>query len=298
MAMAALACDWSHERGIFFAPFCSTNVRFLRAVRQIVKIEKLGCGSAALGVLVFGRSGFAAGWGERAGWLRTKRRLSLRWSCSDTLGTSGRRGWNPLAPTHERVSRCQNSVTVCSGTCSSPGWSKGPAASMCGQFANWPPSTWSRPISSPSGTSRTTSFTSVMTWAWPRGPCADVRRAQVLLPQHARLPLAPVHPKKVRKPRRERLPDVRSDEDCRRLIATLEKPIYRGCFALIYAYGLRITEAVTLPVSTVTEADGPPRHRQAKQGACPPADRIDPPDAPRGLDVSSGQPVSRCGRAT
>ena len=47
------------------------------------------------------------------------------------------------------------------------------------------------------------------------------------------------------------MPDVRSDADCRRLIATLEKPIYRGCFSLIYAYGLRITEAVTLPVSAV-----------------------------------------------
>src|SRR5208282_5710682 len=81
--------------------------------------------------------------------------------------------------------------------------------------------------------------------------CADLRRAQVLLPQHARLRLASVHEKKVRRPRRERLPDVRSDEDCRRLIATLEKPIYRGCFTLIYAYGLRITEAVTLPVSAV-----------------------------------------------
>ncbi len=47
------------------------------------------------------------------------------------------------------------------------------------------------------------------------------------------------------------MPDVRSDEDCRRLIATLEKPVYRGCFTLIYAYGLRITEAVTLPVTAV-----------------------------------------------
>src|SRR5208283_3911714 len=80
---------------------------------------------------------------------------------------------------------------------------------------------------------------------------AHVRRAQVLLPQHARLRLASVHEKKVRRPRRERLPDVRSDEDCRRLIATLEKPIYRGCFTLIYAYGLRITEAVTLPITAV-----------------------------------------------
>ena len=35
------------------------------------------------------------------------------------------------------------------------------------------------------------------------------------------------------------------------LIATLQKPLYCGCFTLIYAYGLRITEAVTLPVSAV-----------------------------------------------
>jgi integrase/recombinase XerD len=47
------------------------------------------------------------------------------------------------------------------------------------------------------------------------------------------------------------LPDVRSDEDCRRLIATLEKSLLRGCFTLIYAYGLRITEAITLPVTAV-----------------------------------------------
>lgn len=47
------------------------------------------------------------------------------------------------------------------------------------------------------------------------------------------------------------MPDVRSDKDCRRLIAALEKPVYRGCFTLIYAYGLRITEAVTLPVTAV-----------------------------------------------
>lgn len=47
------------------------------------------------------------------------------------------------------------------------------------------------------------------------------------------------------------MPDVRNDADCRRLIAAIHKPLYRGCFTLIYAYGLRITEAVTLPVSAV-----------------------------------------------
>jgi len=47
------------------------------------------------------------------------------------------------------------------------------------------------------------------------------------------------------------LPDVRSDADCRRLIGTLRKPIYRGLFTLIYAYGLRINEATGLPVTAV-----------------------------------------------
>jgi site-specific recombinase XerD len=63
--------------------------------------------------------------------------------------------------------------------------------------------------------------------------------------------VAVVHEKKVRKPRQKRLPDVRSDDDCRRLIATLQQPLYRACFALIYAYGLRIGEAITLPVQAV-----------------------------------------------
>jgi integrase/recombinase XerD len=31
----------------------------------------------------------------------------------------------------------------------------------------------------------------------------------------------------------------------------LEQPIIRGCFTLMYAYGLRIAEATTLPVSAV-----------------------------------------------
>ena len=35
------------------------------------------------------------------------------------------------------------------------------------------------------------------------------------------------------------------------MIGALEKPVYRGCFTLIYAYGLRIGEAITLPVTAV-----------------------------------------------
>lgn len=44
---------------------------------------------------------------------------------------------------------------------------------------------------------------------------------------------------------------MRGDDDCRRLIATLREPLYRACFALIYAYGLRIGEAIALPVTAV-----------------------------------------------
>lgn len=44
---------------------------------------------------------------------------------------------------------------------------------------------------------------------------------------------------------------MRSDADCRRLIGALRKPIYRGLFTLIYAYGLRINEATGLPVTAV-----------------------------------------------
>ena len=35
------------------------------------------------------------------------------------------------------------------------------------------------------------------------------------------------------------------------MISTLKKPVYRGCFTLVYAYGLRIGEAITLPVTAV-----------------------------------------------
>ena len=55
----------------------------------------------------------------------------------------------------------------------------------------------------------------------------------------------------MRKPRYIRLPDIRTDDDCRRLIATLKKPVYRGCFTLVYAYGLRIGETIKLPVTAV-----------------------------------------------
>ena len=118
----------------------------------------------------------------------------------------------------------------------------------------------------------------------------------------------PLFTKKSPQAARERLPDVRSDEDCRRLIATLQKPLYRGCFTLIYAYGLRITEAVTLPISAVDSKQMVLRVvGKGNKERIFPADRIDPRDAPRGLEnppqpaVALSQPATtdppaRCDR--
>jgi len=74
----------------------------------------------------------------------------------------------------------------------------------------------------------------------------------------------------------KRLPDVRSDADCRRLIATLRKPLYRACFALIYAYGLRMSEAITLPVAAVDSTQMVLRviGKRNKQRALPLTDSI------------------------
>ena len=72
------------------------------------------------------------------------------------------------------------------------------------------------------------------------------------------------------------MPDVRSDADCRCLIATLEKRACRGCFALLYACGLRIPEAVTLPLTAV-DSKQMVLHvigKRNKQRALPPTDSI------------------------
>jgi site-specific recombinase XerD len=47
------------------------------------------------------------------------------------------------------------------------------------------------------------------------------------------------------------LPDARSSADCRALIAAIRHPVYRACFATMYACGLRMSEGISLPVSAV-----------------------------------------------
>ena len=59
---------------------------------------------------------------------------------------------------------------------------------------------------------------------------------------------------KIGKPKHRRLPVARSDQECRRLILCLAKEQYRLCFSLMYACGLRISEAVTLPIDAIDSA--------------------------------------------
>ena len=63
--------------------------------------------------------------------------------------------------------------------------------------------------------------------------------------------MAAVLKKKIREPRQKRLPQALSDADVRRLLGCVRNPVHRGCFALMYACGLRIMEAASLHVGAV-----------------------------------------------
>ena len=60
--------------------------------------------------------------------------------------------------------------------------------------------------------------------------------------------------KKVRAPRKQRLPAVLSDAEIRALLGCVRNPIHRTCFALMYACGLRIGEAATVEIASVDRA--------------------------------------------
>jgi site-specific recombinase XerD len=57
--------------------------------------------------------------------------------------------------------------------------------------------------------------------------------------------------KKIRLPQQLRLPVPLSREECRRLLAAIEKPVYRLCCSTMYALGFRLRDALTLPVSAI-----------------------------------------------
>lgn len=66
--------------------------------------------------------------------------------------------------------------------------------------------------------------------------------------------MAAVLKKRVRPPKQRRLPEVLSDAQVRALLAHVENPTHKACLALIYACGLRISEALHLEITSIDSA--------------------------------------------
>ena len=56
-------------------------------------------------------------------------------------------------------------------------------------------------------------------------------------------------------PRQKRLPDALSDDQVRRLLKCIRNPTHKTCLAVMYACGLRISEATTLEVGAIDRAN-------------------------------------------
>jgi integrase len=78
-------------------------------------------------------------------------------------------------------------------------------------------------------------------------PDQSVRPALSLSP-HARPCLGAVWGKKIASPRQKRLPDALSDDQVRLLLGGIRNPVHKTCLAVVYACGLRISEATTLEI--------------------------------------------------
>jgi site-specific recombinase XerD len=69
--------------------------------------------------------------------------------------------------------------------------------------------------------------------------------------------LAAVLPKKrVRAPRKQRLPTVLSHAEVGAILAQVRNPIHRTCFQLMYACGLRIGEAAKVEIGDIENSKG------------------------------------------
>ena len=56
-------------------------------------------------------------------------------------------------------------------------------------------------------------------------------------------------------PRQKRLPEALSDDQVRHLLGCVRSPIHRTCLAIMYACGLRISEAAMLEVGAIDRAN-------------------------------------------
>src|SRR3954471_5372788 len=61
--------------------------------------------------------------------------------------------------------------------------------------------------------------------------------------------------KRIASPRQKRLPEALSDDQVRHLLGCVRSPTHRTCLAIVYACGLRISEAATLEVGAIDRAN-------------------------------------------
>ena len=61
--------------------------------------------------------------------------------------------------------------------------------------------------------------------------------------------------KRIASPRQKRLPDALSDDQVRQLLSGIRNPVHKTCLAVMYACGLRISEATTLEVGAIDRAN-------------------------------------------
>ena len=61
--------------------------------------------------------------------------------------------------------------------------------------------------------------------------------------------------KRIASPRQKRLPDALSEDQVRSLLSAIRNPVHKTCLAVMYACGLRISEAATLEISAIDRAN-------------------------------------------
>ena len=64
----------------------------------------------------------------------------------------------------------------------------------------------------------------------------------------------PSFKKRIRPPKQLR-PEVLSDQQVRSALGCVRNPVHKGCFALMYACGLRMSEAATLEIGAIDSAN-------------------------------------------
>jgi integrase/recombinase XerD len=61
--------------------------------------------------------------------------------------------------------------------------------------------------------------------------------------------------KRIASPRQKRLPEALSEDQVRQLLGGIRNPVHKTCLAVMYACGLRISEATTLEIRSIDRAN-------------------------------------------